>query len=196
MEKAILLGKTGGHSQALQVLVHQEGDLKAAEAYCCRAARGRDTVFRQTLLLTLLQMYLSSEDLGSAAVDLLNNHPRVLAAEKVIRLLPDSWSVQLVSQFLVGSLRETFHQRRMAQLQKAMAQVELTRHKVIWVRFFILFHEHCMNSSFLIIFYSITSPLCRCTPQKESSDWIRARNARFVRKTLQSQSLPVTSPVR
>nr|XP_040056091.1 transforming growth factor-beta receptor-associated protein 1 isoform X1 [Gasterosteus aculeatus aculeatus] len=133
LEKAILLGKTGGHSQALQVLVHQEGDLKAAEAYCCRAARGRDTVFRQTLLLTLLQMYLSSEDLGSAAVDLLNNHPRVLAAEKVIRLLPDSWSVQLVSQFLVGSLRETFHQRRMAQLQKAMAQVELTRHKVIWM---------------------------------------------------------------
>ncbi|KAL6105440.1 uncharacterized protein ACO6RY_06971 [Pungitius sinensis] len=133
LEKAILLGRTGGHSQALQVLVHQEGDLKAAEAYCCRAARGKDAVFRQTLLLTLLQIYLSSEDLGSAAVDLLNNHPRVLAAEKVIQLLPEAWSVQLVSQFLVGSLRATCHQRRMAQLQKAMAQVELTRHKVIWM---------------------------------------------------------------
>ncbi|KAM8913432.1 transforming growth factor-beta receptor-associated protein 1 isoform 2-T2 [Spinachia spinachia] len=134
LEKAILLGRTGGHSQALQVLVHQEGDLEAAEAYCRRAVQGRGAVFRQTLMLTLLQIYLSSEDLGSAAVDLLNNHPRVLAAEDVIRLLPDSWSVQLVSQFLVGSLRETFHQKRMAQLQKALAQLELARHKVIWMQ--------------------------------------------------------------
>ncbi|XP_054470053.1 transforming growth factor-beta receptor-associated protein 1 [Anoplopoma fimbria] len=134
IEKAILLGRTGGHFQALQVLVHQEGDLQAAEAYCCRAAQGRDTQFRQTLLLTLLQIYLSSEDHRSAAVDLLNNNPRVLAAEKVIQLLPDFWSVQLVSQFLVGSLRETVHQRRMAKLQKALGQVELMRHRVIWMQ--------------------------------------------------------------
>ncbi|KAK9534333.1 hypothetical protein VZT92_009403 [Zoarces viviparus] len=134
IEKAILLGRTGGHFQALQVLVHQEGNLQAAEAYCGRAAQGRDTQFRQTLLLTLLQIYLSSEDHSSAAADLLNNNPRALAAEKVIQLLPDSWSVQLVSQFLVGSLRETFHQRRMAELQKALLQAELTRHQVIWMQ--------------------------------------------------------------
>lgn len=133
VEKAILLGRTGEHSQALQVLVHQEGDLQAAEAYCSRAAQGRDPQFRQTLLLTLLQIYLSSEDLTSAAVDLLNNNPLVFAAENIIQLLPDSWSVQLVSQFLVGSLRETFHQRRMARVQKALGQAELMRHKVIWV---------------------------------------------------------------
>ncbi|XP_029316686.1 LOW QUALITY PROTEIN: transforming growth factor-beta receptor-associated protein 1 [Cottoperca gobio] len=134
MEKAILLGRAGEHSQALQVLVHQEVDFQAAEAYCCRAAQGRDSQFRQTLLLTLLQIYLSSEELTSAAVDLLNNNPRVFAAEKIIQLLPDSWSIQLVSQFLVGSLRETFHQRRMSRLQKALGQVELMRHKVIWMQ--------------------------------------------------------------
>ncbi|XP_056250471.1 transforming growth factor-beta receptor-associated protein 1 [Seriola aureovittata] len=133
-EKAILLGKTGEHSQALQVLVHQEQDLQAAEAYCCRAAQGRDTQFRQALLLTLLQIYLGSEDFTNTAVDLLNNNPQVFAAEKVIQLLPDSWSVQLVSQFLVGSVRETFHQRRMAMLQKALAQAELMRHKVTWMQ--------------------------------------------------------------
>ncbi|XP_070777160.1 transforming growth factor-beta receptor-associated protein 1 [Enoplosus armatus] len=134
IEKAILLSRTGGHSQALQILVHQEQDPQAAEAYCCRAARGRDSQFRQTLLLTLLKIYLSSEDLTSAAVDLLNNNPQVFAAEKVIQLLPDSWSVQLVSQFLVGSLRETLHQRRMARLQKALGQAEHIRHKVIWMQ--------------------------------------------------------------
>lgn len=133
IEKAILLSRTGENSQALQVLVHQERDPQAAEAHCCRAAQGRDSQFRQTLLLTLLQIYLSSEELTSAAVDLLNNNPQVFAAENVIQLLPDSWSVQLVSQFLVGSLRETFHQRRMARVQKALSQAELMRHKVTWV---------------------------------------------------------------
>ncbi|XP_032365134.1 transforming growth factor-beta receptor-associated protein 1 isoform X1 [Etheostoma spectabile] len=132
MEKAILLGRTGEHCKALQVLVHKEGDLQAAEAYCCRAAQGRDSQFRQTLLLTLLQIYLSSEALTSAAVDLLNNNPRVFVAEKIIQLLPDSWSIQLVSQFLVRSLRESFHQRQMARLQKALGQVECMRHKAIW----------------------------------------------------------------
>ncbi|KAI3367597.1 hypothetical protein L3Q82_026440 [Scortum barcoo] len=130
-EKAILLGRTGDHSQALQVLVHQERDLQAAESYCCRAAQGRNSQFRQDLLLTLFQIYLSSEDLTSAAVDLLNNNPRVFTAAKVIQLLPASWSVQLVSQFFVGSLRETLHQRRMARMQKALSQAELVRHKVI-----------------------------------------------------------------
>ncbi|XP_040917219.1 transforming growth factor-beta receptor-associated protein 1 [Toxotes jaculatrix] len=134
IEKAILLGRTGEHSQALQVLVHQEQDLQAAEAYCCRAAQGQDTQFMQALLLTLLQIYLSSEDLTSTAVDLLNNNPQVFAVEKVIQVLPDSWSVQLVSQFLVGSVREAFHRRRMARVQKALAQAELMQHKVIWMQ--------------------------------------------------------------
>ncbi|XP_036981008.1 transforming growth factor-beta receptor-associated protein 1 [Acanthopagrus latus] len=133
-EKAILLCRAGEHSQALQVLVHLERDPRAAEAFCCRAAQGRDSQFEQTLLLTLLQIYLSSEDLTSAAVDLLNNNPRSFVAEKVIQLLPDSWSVQLLSQFLIGSLRETLHQRRMARLQNALSQAELMRHKVIWMQ--------------------------------------------------------------
>lgn len=134
IEKAILLGRTGEHSEALQVLVHQEQDLQAAEAYCCRVAQSRGSQFRQTLLLTLLQIYLCCKDLTSAAVDLLNNNPRVFATETVVQLLPDSWSVQLVSQFLVKTLRETLHHRRMAMLQKALGQAELMRHKVIWMQ--------------------------------------------------------------
>lgn len=132
-EKAILLGRIGKHSQALQVLVHQEGDPKAAEAFCHRAAQGRDSQFKQSLLLILLQIYLSSEDLISVAADLLNKNPCVFAVEQVIQLLPDSWSVQLVSQFLIGSLRETLHQRRMARLQKGLSQAELMQHKVVLV---------------------------------------------------------------
>ncbi|XP_047466279.1 transforming growth factor-beta receptor-associated protein 1 isoform X2 [Mugil cephalus] len=133
-EKAILLGRTGEHSKALQVLVHQEGDLQAAEAYCCRAAQGQDSQARQVLLLTLLQIYLASRDLAGAAVDLLNSHGRDFEVEEVIQLLPESWSVQLVSRFLVGSLRASFHQKQMARLQRALAQAELSTHKVIWMQ--------------------------------------------------------------
>ncbi|XP_022056793.2 transforming growth factor-beta receptor-associated protein 1 isoform X2 [Acanthochromis polyacanthus] len=133
-EKAILLGRAGEHSTALQLLVHEEKDLQAAEVFCCRAAQGRGTHFRQVLLLNLLQIYLSSEALTGAAVDLLNSHPQLFALEKVIQLLPESWSVQLVSPFIVGSLRKTFHQRQMARVQKALAQAELLRHKVMWMQ--------------------------------------------------------------
>ncbi|CAI5696163.1 transforming growth factor-beta receptor-associated protein 1 [Oreochromis niloticus] len=133
-EKAILLGRSGEHYQALQMLVHEEKDLQAAEAYCCKAAQDQDSQFRQVLLLTLLQIYLSSKDLTGAAVDLLHSQPQVFALEKVLQLLPESWSVQLVSQFLVVSLRETFHQRQMVRLQQALAQAELLRHKVTWMQ--------------------------------------------------------------
>lgn len=131
-EKAILLGRAGRYSEALQMLVQGDGT-EAAEAFCFRAALGRDSQFRQTLFLTLLQIYLKSEDLIRATVDLLSNNPGVFAAEQVIQLLPDSWSVQLMSKFLFGSLRETLHRRRMTMLQKALTQAELTRHKGMWV---------------------------------------------------------------
>lgn len=153
------------------MLVHQERDPKAAEAFCYKAAQGQDSEFTQTLLLTLLKIYLRSEDFLSVAVDLLNNNPRAFEAEKVVQLLPDSWSVQLVSQFLIGSLRETLHQRRMARLQKALSQRELMRHKVIGVSlatyFTFLFRssEHCIC---IPVSLFISEPCC--PPDLSSTD--------------------------
>lgn len=193
-EKAILLSRTGEVSEALHVLVHQGKDLQAAEAFCSRAAQGQDSPCRQALLLSLLQVYLRSDNLTTAAVNLLNNNPRVFAVEKVVQLLPDSWSIQLVSRFLVGSLRETFHQKRMAKLQMALAQAELMRHKVgrvslmTYFKFFtavnIVFHasELCCP---------VNPFICRCRLQKQSSAWTRSRSVKFARETLQSHSLPV-----
>lgn len=153
------------------MLVHQERDPQAAEAFCYRAAQGQDSEFRQTLLLTLVKIYLRSEDFLSVAVDLLNSNPRVFEAEKVIQFLPDSWSVQLVSQFLIGSFRETLHQRRMARLQKALSQRELMRHKVIGVSlvtyFTFLFcsSEHCRC---ILVSLFISEPCC--PPTLSSTD--------------------------
>lgn len=131
--KAILLGRLGKHSQALQVLVHQEQNLQAALVYCHRASRDQEPQFKQALMMDLLQIYLDSEELINNAVDLLNDNPQAFTAQTVIQLLPDSWSVQLLSRFLVRSVRATVHQRRMVKLQKMLVQAELRRHKVAWV---------------------------------------------------------------
>lgn len=111
----------------------QGQDSEAAEAFCLRVAQGRDSQFGQTLFLSLLQIYLGSEDLISVAVDLLSNNPGAFAAEKVIQLLPGSWSVQLASKFLFGSFRDILHRRRMTMLQRALSQAELLRHKGVQV---------------------------------------------------------------
>lgn len=185
-EKAILLCRAGEHYHALQVLVHQEKDLQAAEAFCSRASQGQDSQFRQSLLLTLLQIYLRSENLTGAAVDLLNNNPQVFAAEEVIQLLPDSWSVQLISQFLVGSLRETFHQRRMAKLQMALSRAEFMRHKVslvslmTYLTFFTAVNIVCILVLFFLTHVTlVTFFFNRLRLQKQSSLWTRSRSVRF-----------------
>lgn len=185
------------------MLVHQEGDLQAAEAYCCRVAQGQDSQVRRVLLLTLLQVYLASRDLTGAAVDLLNGHSQDFAAEEVIQLLPESWSVQLVSKFLVRSLRASFHQKQMARLQRALAQAELSTHKVIWVSlityfafyFFIFTAKSIACIPDYFFYLSVCSLLSRCRPQKRRSEWTRCRSVGFVRETSQSLSLPVTCAV-
>lgn len=153
----------------------QERDPQAAVTFCNRATQGRDSQFRQMLWLTLLQIYLSSEDLINAAVDLLNNNPRVFAAEKVIQLLPNSWSVQLTSQFLIGSIRESLHQRRMAMLQKALSQAELMRHKHIRVSlttcftFLLCSSEHCVYNIVCIHVSFFSESCCPFTLQTHAS---------------------------
>ncbi|KAM6972896.1 transforming growth factor-beta receptor-associated protein 1 [Aplochiton taeniatus] len=134
IEKAILLGREGNHSQALQILVHHERDPQAAGAYCHRVARDQSTELRHTLFLTLLQIYLGSAGMTGHAVDLLNQNPKAFDPVRVIQELPEGWSLQLVSQFLLGFLREAIHQRRMVGVQRALSEAELFRHKVAWTQ--------------------------------------------------------------
>ena len=143
VETAIVLGRSGDHTQALRVLVHEGRDPHAAQAYCHRAAREQrsqasgpqdEAGLRRTLLLTLLTMYLHSDALAGEALELLGDNALHFPPGKVLELLPGAWSVGLVCRYLVGSLRETLHQRRMGGLQRALAHAEYLRHKVLWVR--------------------------------------------------------------
>eukprot|EP00079_Xenopus_tropicalis_P013183 XP_002941202.1 PREDICTED: transforming growth factor-beta receptor-associated protein 1 [Xenopus tropicalis] len=128
MERAILHGKLEEHGQALDILVHHLKNFAAAENYCVWNSEGRDTPYRQHLFQLLLSSYLTfaSHDNSFlvAAVDLLNNHPAEFDAASVLRLLPENWSVQLLSPFLAGAMREHVHALRMSQITIGLAKAE------------------------------------------------------------------------
>lgn len=100
--------------------------------YCWRTSAGRERDFRQRLFLSLLQIYLDSTPAVGAAVDLLNNHAAAFDAMVVLQVLPGSWSAQLVMRFLREALRDAFHQRRMKEVERALARAE--QHRLIYTR--------------------------------------------------------------
>lgn len=128
MEQAILHGKLEEHDQALDILVHQLKDFAAAENYCVWNSEGRDAPYRKRLFQLLLTSYLSpstpDNTLTVAAVDLLNNHPTEFDAASVLHLLPEGWSVQLLSPFLAGAMRGHVHALRMSQIAVGLARAE------------------------------------------------------------------------
>ncbi|XP_067311882.1 transforming growth factor-beta receptor-associated protein 1 [Pseudorasbora parva] len=132
VEKAILLGKSGKHKKALQVLVYEEKDQQAAASYCWRTSAGQDRKFTQGIFLTLLQIYLESTHV-IAAVDLLNKNAGSFDLVSVLRVLPDSWSLKLVLRFMCESLRGTVHDKRTRALEMSLAKVETQRHKHAWM---------------------------------------------------------------
>nr|XP_017531848.2 transforming growth factor-beta receptor-associated protein 1 isoform X1 [Manis javanica]XP_036875884.1 transforming growth factor-beta receptor-associated protein 1 isoform X1 [Manis javanica] len=128
MESAILHGKLEEHEKALRILVHELGDFAAAEDYCVWRSEGRAPPYRQRLFHTLLAVYLSpgpsAHELAVAAVDLLNQHSTEFDAAQVLQLLPSTWSVQLLSPFLMGAMRGSVHTRRTSQVALGLAKSE------------------------------------------------------------------------
>nr|XP_005307047.1 transforming growth factor-beta receptor-associated protein 1 [Chrysemys picta bellii]XP_042710441.1 transforming growth factor-beta receptor-associated protein 1 [Chrysemys picta bellii]XP_042710449.1 transforming growth factor-beta receptor-associated protein 1 [Chrysemys picta bellii]XP_042710456.1 transforming growth factor-beta receptor-associated protein 1 [Chrysemys picta bellii] len=128
MERAILYGKLEEHDKALHILVHELKDFSAAEDYCIWSSESKDLPYRQRLFHMLLLVYLnpgsSDCELVMAAVDLLNNHAAEFDAARVLQLVPDSWSVQLLSPFLTRAMRESIHTKRMTQITLGLAKAE------------------------------------------------------------------------
>ncbi|XP_029460709.1 transforming growth factor-beta receptor-associated protein 1 [Rhinatrema bivittatum] len=128
LERAILYGKLEDHEKALNILVWQLKDFSAAEDYCRWSSASKDPVSRRRLFHQLLSVYLHAdrpdELLLLAAVDLLNHHAAEFDAARVLRQVPETWSLQLLSQFLAGATRESLHRKRMAQLALGLARAE------------------------------------------------------------------------
>lgn len=129
LERATLHGKLEEHDKALHLLVHKLRDFPSAEAFCLWASSGRDSAYQQRLFHLLLEVYLdgkgsSSGDLEMAAVDLLNRHGEVFDAARVLQMLPEGWSLQLLRPFLGRAVRASMHACRTSQIALGLARSE------------------------------------------------------------------------
>lgn len=138
LERATLHGKLEEHDKALHILVHKLRDFPSAEAFCIWASCCRDSAYRQQLFHLLLGVYLDgtlpgksqtaagggSGDLEMAAVDLLNRHGEVFDAVRVLRMLPEGWSLQLLRPFLGRAIRASMHACRTSQIALGLAHSE------------------------------------------------------------------------
>lgn len=133
LERATLHGKLEEHDKALHILVHKLRDFPSAEAFCTWASSSRDSAYRQQLFHLLLGVYLDGNqtaagggngDLEMAAVDLLNRHGEVFDAVRVLRMLPEGWSLQLLRPFLGRAVRASMHACRTSQIALGLSHSE------------------------------------------------------------------------
>ncbi|KAH3886109.1 transforming growth factor-beta receptor-associated protein 1-like [Dreissena polymorpha] len=128
-ECAILYGKLEDHEKALRILVHQLRDYAAAENYCIVNSEGRDLNYRKRLFHILLSVYLDpanekKELLVEPAIDLLNSNVTDFDVAKVIQIIPDTWSIAMLSLFLRRAVRTNMHGNRMTHIERMMSRGE------------------------------------------------------------------------
>lgn len=139
-ESIILDGRQGRHKQALRLLTHGLGDYHTAVNYCLlggasifhptsgSAAIAAPSQEEQAILFGyLLTEFLRIEDASDRlerTSELLDRFGSWYDVRDVLELIPGSWSVELVSGFLVSSFRRLVHERKEATVTKALRGAE------------------------------------------------------------------------
>ena len=139
-ESIILDGRQGRHKQALRLLTHGLGDYHTAVNYCLlggasifhpssgSAATAAPCQEEQAILFGyLLAEFFRIEDVSDRlerTSELLERFGSWYDVRDVLELIPESWSVELVSGFLVSSFRRLLHERREATVAKALSGAE------------------------------------------------------------------------
>lgn len=116
------------YSKALKILVYKLGDYAEAERFCELHSRDKDRNSRTKLFQTLLEVYLKPDGdrelFVRPAVALLNSHMADFDTVEVVKLIPDEWSIGLISQFLSGSVRLSLHKSRTSKILSGLARGE------------------------------------------------------------------------
>lgn len=139
-ESIILDGRQGRHKQALRLLTHGLGDYHTAVNYCLlggasifhptsgsTAVSAPSQEEQATLFGYLLTEFLRIEDTSDRlerTSELLERFGSWYDVRDVLELIPESWSVELASGFLVSSFRRLVHERREASVTKALSGAE------------------------------------------------------------------------
>ena len=140
-ESIIIDGRQGRHQQAIRLLVHGLGDYHTAINYCLLGgasifhpvtgslalaeAQSRD---EQVILFGyLLSEFLQIEDFNERlerTSELLERFGSWYDVRKVLELIPESWSVDLLSGFLVGAIRRLVAEKNEAMIVKSLSGSE------------------------------------------------------------------------
>ncbi|CAK4034032.1 Hypothetical predicted protein [Lecanosticta acicola] len=146
-EMIILNGREGKHEEALRLLVHGLGDYDTAIRYCLL---GGSSIFHPSSSLApeqplpskdeqaqlfeyLLHEFFRIEDLSERlerTSELLGRFGGWFDIEKVLDLIPDSWSVELVSGFLVHAFRRLVREKNETVVIKALCSAQNLRQSV------------------------------------------------------------------
>ena len=139
-ESIILDGRQGRHKQALRLLTHGLGDYHTAVNYCLlggasifhpssgSTAISAPSQEEQAILFGyLLSEFLRIEDASDRlerTSELLERFGSWYDVRDVLELIPESWSVELASGFLISSFRRLVHERREVTVTKALSGAE------------------------------------------------------------------------
>ncbi|KAF9105528.1 transforming growth factor, beta receptor associated protein 1 [Mortierella sp. AM989] len=145
IEKAILLSRLSRHTDCIKIMAVELKDYKGVEIFCLNAgvfrsprrgaktsvnenAPSKDSIAdierKKNLFMILLQEYLNmAQDQGGMALtlQLLDSQSSYLDLSEVIHLLPPFWSVELLQQYLVRSLRRSYHDYKEVQVAKGLS---------------------------------------------------------------------------
>jgi hypothetical protein len=134
----ILNGREGNHEEALRLLTHGLGDYDTAIRYCLL---GGSSIFHpgsgitpdqplpskeeQAILFEyLLNEFFQIEDVDERlqrTAELLERFGGWFDVAKVLAMIPDGWSVEIVSGFLVHAFRKLVRERNETVVAKALA---------------------------------------------------------------------------
>ena len=140
-ESIILDGRQGRHQQALRLLTHGLGDYHTAINYCLMGGasifhpisgsltpNASSTKEDQAVLFGyLLTEFLRIEDASNRlqrTSELLERFGSWYDVRQVLDLIPSSWSVELVSGFLVSAFRRLVHDKNDTMIAKALSGAE------------------------------------------------------------------------
>ncbi|PHH91706.1 hypothetical protein CDD83_10554 [Cordyceps sp. RAO-2017] len=139
-ERIILAGREEHHEDALRLLVHSLGDYDTAVSYCLRGGisvhvppESRDGApadplpaaeQRRRLFRVVLDEFLAIDDVSDRVEQtgaLLERFGAWFDVEEVLGLLPDSWSVDVVSGFLAGALKRLVREKHESMAARALS---------------------------------------------------------------------------
>lgn len=134
-ESIILDGLQGRHREALRLLTHGLGDYDSAVRYCLfggprsTSSTGALTEFAERPLQSELFRHLLDEFLRiqdpterlEHTCDLLGRFSSWFDVREVLELVPDDWSVEILSGFLGRVFRTVVSQTREARIERALS---------------------------------------------------------------------------